>query len=220
MAGIENQILSFVKSFLTDVGYPGVFLLMAIEGFGIPIPSELTMPFSGFLSSAAGGNRFVLPAVIAVGAAGEIAGGVAAYVLGYFGGHPVLERYGRIILVSPEELQRGHRWFERYGDWVVLVTRLLPAIRSFIALPAGVVQMPFWRFLTFSTIGSVIWCTALALVGRSLGQHWESVSTGIRRYDVAIVVIVVLLIAFAIYHRVSRLRRRAASADTPVADAS
>jgi membrane protein DedA with SNARE-associated domain len=203
MAGLEAHILTFIKNLLGTIGYPGVFLLMTIEGFGIPIPSELTMPFSGFLASAAGGSKFSLPVVAAVGAAGEISGGIIAYALGFFGGRPVLNRYGRVVLLSPAELERGEVWFGRYGDWIVLVTRLLPAIRSFIALPAGVVRMPFWRFLIFSAIGSVIWATALALIGHALGQHWESVSTGIRKYDVVIVAVAVLLIAFAIYKRVT-----------------
>jgi membrane protein DedA with SNARE-associated domain len=206
MAGLEAHILTFIKDLLGAIGYPGIFLLMAIEGFGIPIPSELTMPFSGFLASPAGGSKFSLPAVIAVGAAGEVVGGAIAYGLGYFGGRPVLNRYGRLVFLSPAELERGEIWFDKYGDWVVLVTRLLPAIRSFIALPAGVVRMPFWRFLLFSAIGSIIWTTALALIGHALGQHWQSISTGIRKYDVVIVGVVVLLIAFAVYKRVTAER--------------
>jgi len=203
MAGLEAHILTFVKNVLTAIGYPGVFALMAIEGFGIPIPSELTMPFSGFLASAAGGSKFVLPLVIVVGAAGEVAGGVVAYFLGYYGGRPVLARYGHIVLLSEEELQKGEGWFSRYGDWIVLVTRLLPAIRSFIALPAGVVRMPFWRFLLYSAIGSAVWCTVLAIIGHALGQNWQSVSSSLRRYDVVIVVVVVALIAFAVYKRLA-----------------
>ena len=207
MAGIEEHLLTFIKDVLSAISYPGIFLLMMIEGFGIPIPSELTMPFSGFLASAQGGNKFLLPAAIAAGAAGEIVGGIIAYVLGYFGGRPILVRYGRFVLLSEEELERGEAWFARYGDWVVFVTRLLPAIRSFIALPAGVVRMPFWRFLLYGAIGSVIWCTALTLLGHTLGQHWETVSSDIRRYNVVIVVVVVLLVAFAVYKRVSGGRR-------------
>jgi membrane protein DedA with SNARE-associated domain len=203
VAGLEQHILVFIKNFLTAVGYPGVFALMTIEGFGIPIPSELTMPFSGFLASAAGGSKFILPVAIAVGAAGEITGGILAYALGYFGGRPVLERYGRLVLLSPAELERGEEWFGRYGDWVVLITRLLPAIRSFIALPAGVVRMPFWRFLVYSAIGSAVWCAVLAVIGQTLGQHWASVSSSLRRYDIIIVIVVVALIVFAIYKRLT-----------------
>lgn len=203
MAGLEAHILTVIKNLLGAVGYPGIFVLMAIEGFGIPIPSELTMPFSGFLASAAGGSKFQLPIVVAVGAVGEVTGGVIAYFLGFFGGRPVLNRYGRLVLLSPAELERGEIWFGKYGDWVVLVTRLLPAIRSFIALPAGVVRMPFWRFLLFSAIGSIIWTTALALIGHALGQHWQSVSTGVRKYDVVIVAVVVLFILFVIYRRLT-----------------
>ncbi|HLJ67636.1 MAG TPA: DedA family protein [Chloroflexota bacterium] len=204
MAGLEEHILTFIRHFLSSVGYPGIFVLMAIEGFGIPIPSELTMPFSGFLaSSAPGAGKFVLPAVIIIGAAGEVAGGIVAYAVGYYGGRPALERYGHLVLLSPEELERGETWFSRYGDWIVLVTRLLPAIRSFIALPAGVVRMPFWRFLLYGAIGSAIWCTALALIGHALGQNWQNVSTGLRKYDVVIVVVVVALLAFALYKRLT-----------------
>jgi membrane protein DedA with SNARE-associated domain len=217
MSGLEDHLLRLVKDFLTTVGYPGVFILMAIEGFGVPIPSEVTMPFSGFLSSSAGGNKFLLPAAIAIGALGETIGGVIAYAVGYFGGRPVLARYGRVVLLSEEELASGEAWFGRYGDWVVLITRLLPAIRSFIALPAGVVRMPFWRFLVLGAIGSAIWCTALAIVGHTLGQNWQNVSTSLRKYDVIIVIAVVAIIVFAIYKRISsfRARRDRAAATSP-----
>jgi membrane protein DedA with SNARE-associated domain len=207
MAGLEAHLLTFVKDVLSAIGYPGVFLLMMIEGFGVPIPSELTMPFSGFLATAAGGHKFVVPDTVLVGALGEISGGVVAYAVGYYGGRPVLNRYGRAVLLSEEELERGEVWFGRYGDWIVLVTRLLPAIRSFIALPAGVVRMPFWRFLIYGAIGSTIWCTVLVLLGNVLGQHWESVSSDLRRYNIVIVVVVVALIAVAVYGRLRRGRR-------------
>jgi membrane protein DedA with SNARE-associated domain len=207
MAGLEAHLLTFVKDVLSAIGYPGVFLLMMIEGFGVPIPSELTMPFSGFLSTAAGGHKFVVPAAIAVGALGEVSGGVIAYAVGYYGGRPVLNRYGRVVLLSEEELERGEIWFGKYGDWIVLVTRLLPAIRSFIALPAGVVRMPFWRFLLYGAIGSTIWCTVLVLLGNVLGQHWQSVSSDLRRYDVIIAIVVIVLIATAVYARVRHGRR-------------
>lgn len=201
MGGFEEHILSFIKNFLTTVGYPGVFALMALEGIGVPIPSELTMPFADFLASTAGGSKFALPVAVIIGAAGEVTGGVVAYCLGYFGGRPALERYGRIVLLSPAELERGEAWFGRYGDRIVLISRLLPAIRSFIPLPAGVVRMPFWRFLLYSVLGSLIWCAVLAIVGQSLGQHWQNVSSNMRRYDVVVVVIVVPLVMFAIYKR-------------------
>jgi membrane protein DedA with SNARE-associated domain len=207
MAGLEQDLLTFVKNFLTSVGYPGVFVLMMIEGFGIPIPSELTMPFSGFLASSAGGNKFSLIPAIVVGAAGEVTGGVLAYWLGYFGGRRALERYGRFVLISADELERGESWFGRYGDWIVLGTRLLPAIRSFIALPAGVVRMPFWRFLIYGAIGSAIWCTVLVLIGHALGQNWNSVSSSLRKYDVIIIVALVLLVSFALYKRLTAGRK-------------
>ena len=220
MAGLEEHLLTFIKNLLGTIGYPGIFLLMAIEGFGIPIPSELTMPFSGFLASAAGGSKFAMPAVVVVGTLGEVAGGVVAYCLGYFGGRPVLGRYGHLVFLAEEELETGERWFRRYGDWVVFVTRLLPAIRSFIALPAGVVRMPFWRFLIYSALGSAIWCTVLAIIGHALGQHWQSISTQARKFDVVIVIVVAALIGFAVYkrltggHREESDRGRVAASDS------
>jgi membrane protein DedA with SNARE-associated domain len=201
MSGLETHLLNLVKDFLTTVGYPGVFALMAIEGFGIPIPSELTMPFSGFLSSGPGGNKFVLPVAIGVGALGEVSGGVLAYLVGYFGGRRALIRYGRFVLLSEVELEKGETWFKRYGDWVVLVTRLLPAIRSFIALPAGVVRMPFWRFLLYSAAGSLVWCALLAVIGHALGQHWQQISNDVRGFDVPIAIVVIALVGFVIYKR-------------------
>jgi membrane protein DedA with SNARE-associated domain len=217
MGGLEAHLLTFVKDFLTSAGYPGVFLLMAIEGSGIPIPSELTMPFSGFLSTAVGGNKFVLSVAIIAGTLGEVTGGVIAYTVGYFGGRPVLQRYGRVVLLSEYELERGEKWFERYGDWVVLVVRLLPAVRSFIAFPAGVVRMRFWRFLLYSTIGSAAWCTMLALVGQALGKNWNSISNHLRGWDILVFVVLILLTAFTFYKRIStvRHRRRAAAAAGP-----
>lgn len=217
MGGIESHLLTLVRDFLTAVGYPGVFLLMAIEGFGVPIPSELTMPFSGFLASAAGHDKFILPVAIAVGTAGEVAGGVVSYWLGYAGGRPALARYGKAVLVSEEELEKAEVWFKKYGDWVVLVTRLMPAVRSFIAFPAGVVRMPFWRFLAYSLTGSAIWCTVLAVIGHALGNNWNSVSGQLRKYDVAIFIVIVLLVAFAVYKRLQGIRNRSRE---PVAPAS
>ncbi len=216
MGGIETDILNFIKHFLTSVGYPGVFALMMIEGFGVPIPSEVTMPFSGFLATAAGGNKFTVPTAILVGAVGEVTGSVIAYWLGYLGGRPVLERYGRVILVSTEELEKAERWFGRYGDWVVIVTRLLPAARGFVPLPAGVVRMPFWRFFAYIVVGSAVWCTVLTLIGHALGQHWNTISNDLRQYDVIIIVLVVLLIVFVLFKRLQHHRRDQGS--SPVAE--
>jgi membrane protein DedA with SNARE-associated domain len=207
MGGLENHLFSFVKDFLSAVGYPGVFVLMTIEGFGIPVPSEVTMPFSGFLSSSAGGRKFDLLLAILVGTTGEVTGGILAYYLGRVGGRPMLERYGRFLLISSVELEKGENWFTRHGSRVVFVARLLPAVRSFVALPAGVVRMPVWRFVAFSAAGSFIWCAVLASIGRMLGQNWSSVSSGVRRYDVPILIAVAALAGVAIFRRLSVRRR-------------
>jgi membrane protein DedA with SNARE-associated domain len=119
----------------------------------------------------------------------------------------MLDRYGRLLL-STDELEKAEHWFRRYGNWVVLVTRLLPAVRSFIALPAGTVRMPFRRFLLFSTIGSFIWCAGLALLGDALGQHWSRVGTGLRKYDAILLIGLLAVIALAGYQRLAAGRRR------------
>jgi membrane protein DedA with SNARE-associated domain len=211
---VGQHIVTWITDFLSAVGYPGIFFLMLVEGFGVPVPSELTMPFSGFLTTAAGHFKFGLPFVIGAGASGEVAGGIAAYYVGYKGGRPALERYGRFVLVSPAELDRAERLFERHGSWIILGTRLLPAIRGFVAFPAGVARMPFWQFLTYGAIGSLAWCTALALVGHVLGGNWTTVRSSIDKYDVYVVGAVALLIAFGIYKRLTAGRGESQPADT------
>ncbi len=198
-------LAAWIIGVISASGYLGIALLMAIESACIPLPSEMIMPFSGYLVST---GRFSLWAVATAGAIGCNVGSVAAYELGKRGGRPLVERYGRYVLMSVHDLARAEAFFARFGSITVLVCRLLPLVRSFIAFPAGVARMPLWRFHVYTFLGSWPWCFALAWVGMKLGAAWESdprLKAVLHRADAAIVVLLILGIGW--FFR-SHLRRR------------
>jgi len=160
----------FIISVISDLGYFGIVLLMAIESACIPLPSEVIMPFSGYLVSQ---GRFNLWWVATAGAIGCNVGSVVAYEIGYFGGRPLVERFGRWIWISRHELELADRFFARFGNLAVFISRLLPVIRTFIALPAGVARMPRIPFHVYTFLGSWPWCLGLAYVGQVLGEQWD-----------------------------------------------
>jgi len=173
---------------------------MLVEGSGIPLPSEITMPFSGFHTTGAH-PLFVLPLVIIVGTAGEVCGAVIGYGIGIFGGRPLVERYGRWVMISSHDVDKGTAWFERFGSVVVFIARLLPAVRSYVSIAAGIARMPIKPFLLYSLLGSVIWCTLLAVLGRVLGDHWKDISSATRPFEIPIVVGIVVLLAAYLFYR-------------------
>src|ERR687893_632353 len=152
------------------MGLPGIFLLMVAESACIPIPSETTFLFAGFNVSR---DEYSLFAVVATGTFANLVGSWIAYALGYYGRVDVLEKHGRKLHVKPSHLQWADRWFERYGDATVFFSRMLPIIRTFISLPAGVARMPFWRFTVLTTAGCIPWVLMLGIVGREVGDRWE-----------------------------------------------
>jgi membrane protein DedA with SNARE-associated domain len=214
---MEQHIITFIKDLLSTLGYPGVFVAMLIEGSGIPLPSEITMPFAGFLVSI---GRFTLIAAILVGTAGEVMGALVGYSIGLFGGRPLLERYGKWAMISPRDIDRGTAWFDRYGVWVVLVGRLLPAVRSYVSIPAGITRMPLVPFLLFSTIGSFVWCTVLTLLGRALGDHWKEISSATRPFEIPVIIALVVLILVYLVLRHFRPRRTPTSTESVVDEPS
>ncbi|OFV86452.1 MAG: alkaline phosphatase [Acidobacteria bacterium RIFCSPHIGHO2_02_FULL_67_57] len=169
-----TRLLVFVSQVIISVistgGYAGIVLLMAIESACIPLPSEIIMPFSGYL---VGQGRFSLWGVAVAGAVGCNLGSIVAYAVGAYGGRPFLERYGRYVLLTRGDLAWADRWFARYGEATVFFSRLLPVIRTFIALPAGIARMDFLRFNLYTFLGSLPWCLGLAWLGLKLGEHWE-----------------------------------------------
>ena len=205
IGNVIAALSAFIIHVISALGYPGIVLLMAIESACIPLPSEVIMPFSGALTLAAiaghyGREPFSLVLVAFFGALGCNVGSEVAYAIGYYGGRPLVEKYGSYLLLSRRELDWADHFFARYGDRTVFLSRLLPVVRTFIALPAGVARMPRLRFHIFTFIGSFPWCLALAYVGMKLGERWESdprLKTWFHRFDALILaVIVVAVVAF------------------------
>ena len=196
----------FVIAVISQAGYPGIVLLMGIESACIPLPSEIIMPFSGYLVYT---GRFKLAWVALAGAVGCNVGSLVAYYVGAFGGRPLAEKYGRYVLVTRHDLELADRWFARYGDWAVFFARLLPVVRTFIALPAGVARMNFLRFNIYTFLGSLPWCLALAYAGLKLGERWTILRQYFHRFDTAIVILIVIGVVWFVRNR-WRNRLRAA----------
>lgn len=187
-----------ITSAISHSGYAGIVLLMAIESACIPLPSEIIMTFSGYLVHL---GRFNLEWVALAGAIGCNAGSMVAYAAGAYGGRPLAERYGRYLLVSKRDLEWAERWFDHYGDATVFFARLLPVVRTFIALPAGIARMNFLRFNAYTFFGSLPWCWALAYLGERLGAHWDAVGPVFHRFDMVIILTCAAGFVLFVYHR-------------------
>ena len=174
---------------------------MAIESACIPLPSEIIMPFSGYLVFT---GRFNLWLTGVAGAFGCVVGSVAAYWVGIKGGRPFLERYGRYVLISHHDLDNADKFFQKYGDWSIFISRLLPVIRTFISLPAGIAKMRFGRFVVLTFLGSLPWCLALAYVGKVMGENWEEIKVYFRKADVVIGILIVAGVAWFVYRHLRK----------------
>jgi membrane protein DedA with SNARE-associated domain len=208
----------FVIEEIARYGYLAIFVLMVLESACVPIPSEVTMLFGGALVSApflAPEQQLDLVTVALVGAVANLVGSWLAYWVGYVGGKPLAVRWGRYILIRPHEIDRAHAWFERYGEAAVFVGRLLPVIRTFISLPAGVARMSFWRFSIYTLLGCLPWTFALAWVGYLLGTRWEQVERVMRPFAWAIAVAVAAATIWWVWHRFRRVRAETADDDAP-----
>jgi membrane protein DedA with SNARE-associated domain len=201
------ELLSvFIVATISRLGYAGIVLLMAIESACIPLPSEIIMPFSGYLVYA---GRFNLWAVGVAGAFGCVVGSLVAYWVGMYGGRPLIEKYGRYLLVSSHDLDLADRWFDRFGEVIVFASRLLPVIRTFIAFPAGVARMNLRKFVLYTFAGSLPWCIGLAYVGQKLGEKWDkdpTLKNLFHRFDFIIGIILVLAAAWWVWRHVKHLR--------------
>jgi membrane protein DedA with SNARE-associated domain len=175
---------------------------MAIESACIPLPSEIIMPFSGYLVFR---GEFGLYWVGLAGAFGCVVGSVPAYYLGLYGGRPLIEKYGKYVLVSQHDLDLADRWFGRYGDWAIFFSRLLPVVRTFISFPAGVAKMNVPRFIVYTFVGSFPWCLGLAYIGMKLGENWDTLGGYFHKFDV---VIGILIAAGAVYYIWRHLKNR------------
>ena len=200
-AKIIAALSAFIISVISAGGYLGIAVLMAIESACIPLPSEIIMPFSGYLVYL---GRFKLLWVATVGALGCNLGSAIAYAVGYYGGRPLVEKYGSYILLSRHELDWADRFFARYGNITVFVSRLLPVVRTFIALPAGVARMNQPKFHFYTFIGSWPWCLGLAFVGMKLGQRWDTdprLRIWFHRFDAVILAVILIGIVVFVWTR-------------------
>jgi len=208
MLSLEQAILDFVSNTYNLMGWPGVVALMAIESACIPLPSEIIMPLAGWMliKERSLGGIFILAAG-AYGALGNTIGSALAYGIGMWGGRPFLEKYGKYILISHHDLNLADRWFYRSGSWSVFISRLLPVVRTFISLPAGIARMHFVKFLLYTFLGSFIWSVGLTYGGYKLGEHWEQIRTVMRPFDPFTIAVVLVLIAFYIYRHIRQANR-------------
>ena len=202
IAKIIEVLSAFIVGTIATLGYSGVVVLMAIESACIPLPSEVIMPFSGYLIYT---GRFNIWAVSVAGAFGCVVGSLAAYWVGMRGGRPLIERYGRYVLISHRDIDLADRWFARYGEVIVFASRLLPVIRTFIAFPAGVARMNLARFVVYTFLGSFPWCLGLAYIGQRLGEQWdknETLKSLFHRFDFVIAIIGVAFAAWWVWRHI------------------
>ncbi|MEK9130241.1 MAG: DedA family protein [Patescibacteria group bacterium] len=188
---IINTITTFIIDAISLFGYWGIIAMMAIESACIPLPSEIIMPFAGFLVSQ---NKFSLLGVTLAGAFGCVVGSIIAYIVGYCGGRATIEKYGKYILISKHDIKIADDFFNKYGSVAIFLSRLMPVIRTFISLPAGIAKMNFAKFVIYTFLGSLPWCLALAYIGKKLGEHWDTLGVYFHKFDIAIVLIIFVMI--------------------------
>lgn len=198
MIGIIENLSNFAIYLINTLGYWGVFIGMTLESACIPLPSEIIMPFSGYVVWQ-GTTNMTLLGITIVGALGNLLGSLIAYFVGWKGGRPLLEKYGKYIFISHSKLELADRWFERYGYEAVFISRFLPAIRTFISLPAGIAHMDLKKFVIYTFLGSLPWSFALGYIGVLLGPHWELIRSYFHILDIIVAIGIVAFIAYLVY---------------------
>ena len=207
MQQIEAVFLAIITQFYDTIGWGGVVFLMAVESAGIPFPSELIMPLAGWmLVEAKGGGWPLLFLAGFYGALGNLLGSWVAYWVSLKGGRPLLLKYGKYVLLTRHEIERTEAWFARYGEWAVFFSRLLPVVRTFISIPAGIARMNFWKFSVYTFAGSFPWSLGLAYGGFLLGENWESMRAVMRPFDYPILAVIFVAGAWFVVRRIKALR--------------
>jgi membrane protein DedA with SNARE-associated domain len=207
LASITDRLAEFATNVVGDLGLPGIFLLMTLESACIPIPSEATMLFAGFNVH---NGEYSLFAVTAVGVVANLVGSWIAYAAGYYGRLELIERHGNKLHIKQSHLQLAERWFERWGAPAIFFSRMLPIVRTFISLPAGVARMPMMRFSVLTMLGCIPWVFALAFVGKQAADRWTSWRDSLHYVDYAVAALIVIGLVYLI----ARRRRRPADATT------
>jgi membrane protein DedA with SNARE-associated domain len=209
IASITDPLVNAAVDVVDAMGLPGVFVLMVLESACIPVPSEATMLFAGFNVS---NGEYSLAAATAAGVLGNLVGSWIAYAVGYYGRIDILEKHGKKLHIKKSHLEWADRWFERHGDATVFFTRMLPIIRTFISLPAGVARMPFWRFSVLTLAGCIPWVLMLTFIGKQAGDNWEDWKDNLHYVDYAVAAAIVI---GAVYLFVRSRRRKKAGGGDP-----
>ncbi len=203
-----EEIARFITNSIDVLGYPAIFVLMTAESALVPIPSEITMPFAGFLVGLGKLNFYV---VVLVGALANLTGSLLAYALGFYAQesvvHRLVEKYGKYLLITLEEVKRSEHWFQKHGGKIAFFSRLIPVVRTFVSLPAGMAKMDIWRFAIYTFLGSLFWSTFLAYLGLQLGKNWSVLESYFRKFDILIAFIVLGLVGFYVFHKVQKIKR-------------
>jgi membrane protein DedA with SNARE-associated domain len=227
LAFIDQIVIPFLNSLYGAVGYVGVLLAMAIESAMIPLPSELILPYAGFLVSDPSqlepltGSPWNFWIVVVFATIGNTLGSLVAYAIGAYGGRPFLERYGKYLLIRQHEIELADRFFQRHGNATVFIGRLLPIVRTFISFPAGVARMPIAPFVLYSTAGAFLWSALLVYAGTVLGANWEDIRHALQPFDLLIAVAVVLAVVLFIWWRLGTPGRpRRSTSDEPPTSAA
>ena len=207
MLGIENWFLEIITKVYDAMGWPGVVFLMGVESAAIPFPSELIMPLAGWLLiEAEDDSAWMVLLAGFYGALGNLVGSWVAYWISYKAGRTLLEKYGRYVLITQHEVDRAEEWFRKYGELAVFASRMLPVVRTFISVPAGIARMNFWKFSFYTFVGSYPWSLGLAYGGFKLGENWEDMRQVMRPFDFPIAGIIAVAMAWFIYHRIKTIR--------------
>ncbi len=196
-------LIGWIEGVITHLGPVGISILMAIESCNIPLPSEAVLPFAGYLVSK--GEMGFHAAAIA-GAIGCVLGSLPSYYLGYFGGRKFFEKYGKYLLVSKKDLDEADKWVDKYGDWAFFLCRMLPVVRTFISLPAGILKARKRAFFSLTFLGSLIWSYVLVYVGVKLGEHIDKLKSIWHKFDAVIIIAIVILGGIYIYKHVKHLK--------------
>ncbi|MDD4900958.1 MAG: DedA family protein [Patescibacteria group bacterium] len=203
ISAIISLVTNFIISNISSLGLLGVGVMMAIESACVPLPSEVIMPFAGFLAAQ---GRFSLLGVSLAGAIGCVVGSLAAYAVGLWCGREFIEKYGKYILISRHDLELADRFFNRYGSAAIFFSRLLPIVRTFISLPAGIAKMNFSKFVIYTFLGSWPWCWALAYIGKTLGDHWDTLGVYFHKFDFVIGIVILMGVVWYVRRHVKNLK--------------
>lgn len=204
-------ISGFALDTIEKTGYTGIFVLSLLESAAIPIPSEIVVPFSGFLVSL---GRFSFWPVVVLISVANLAGSIILFFIGRSGGRWILEHYGKYILIHSDDLEKGDRWFKRYGTKAVFFGRLLPVVRTFISLPAGIAEMSFYKFSFFTFLGALPWNFVLALIGLKAGENWNLLHEYFRKLDIFILIFVLVLVIFYLLKHLKKTKGYAEKIDS------